>query len=284
MMIDKKKEFVINWFYLKILLYISFVITPSLGFCFLIETPLEDGRLIRGRLEKDEKLRFNGKQIIADEEGTFYFAVAQSSILPIEIDLQRTQVGVYENISLPFHLRKWPEEVINGLPSQKVSYSEKTQKLIQDEAALLQVKRKKFTQNIRPTCFIRPVKSYRLSGQFGARRILNGNKTSGHGGSDYAAPIGTEVYAPADGIVEVTHQNMYLTGKTILINHGYGLFSSYSHLSKILVKQGDTVRQGDLIGKVGQTGRATGPHLHFSFFWRETRVDPELVFTDFSCH
>ena len=113
--------------------------------------------------------------------------------------------------------------------------------------------------------------------------MLNGIKTAGHSGTDYALPTGSPIYAPADGMVKVIHPDMFYSGKTILIDHGYGVFSSYSHLSEILVRQGDKVKQGHLIGKIGTTGRSTGPHLHFTLTWFGVRVDPEYVLKTYAC-
>ena len=86
--------------------------------------------------------------------------------------------------------------------------------------------------------------------------------------------------APADGRVKVVHPDMFYTGKTILIDHGQGVFSSYSHLSEINVNENQVVKQGDVIGAVGMTGRSTGPHLHFAVTWFGVRVNPEFLFED----
>ena len=99
-----------------------------------------------------------------------------------------------------------------------------------------------------------------------------------HSGVDLAAPEGTEVKATADGVVVLAQKDLFYTGGTIIIEHGSGVQSGYSHLSKVGVKNGDVVRQGDVIGQVGMTGRATGPHLHFTLSWENIRVAPEFEF------
>ena len=98
-----------------------------------------------------------------------------------------------------------------------------------------------------------------------------------HSGLDIAGPIGTPIHAAADGIVTLSHPMMIMTGNTIVLNHGYGLETIYIHMSKILVKDGDHVKQGDVIGEIGMTGRANGPHLHFGATWFNTRIDPETL-------
>ena len=124
-----------------------------------------------------------------------------------------------------------------------------------------------------------PVAEYsRISSPFGARRILNGAITQGHSGTDYAAPEGTPVLAAADGKVVLTHPDMFYTGGTILIDHGYGIYTNYCHLSRIDVKEGQVVKAGEPIAAVGSTGRATGPHLHFGLSWYGVRLNPEDLF------
>ncbi len=273
-----KKNKTINIFILSLLCYSS-VITELKALTF--HNSVQDGRLIQGSLTKDEKLFYQNKQIVPHQTGLFYFGIPHSAITPLLLIYQKEKIQ--KTLSFPYEMRQWQTDVVNGLPKEKVVVNTQNEKRIATENALLKTERQKFITDFFPTCFSRPVHHYRLSGSFGTQRILNGIKGSGHGGTDYAAPVGTPVYAPADGVVTIAHPDMFLTGQTVLINHGYGLFSSYSHLSKTNVTIGDKVKRNDKIGEIGQTGRATGPHLHFSFFWYETRVDPELVFTDFPC-
>ncbi len=119
----------------------------------------------------------------------------------------------------------------------------------------------------------------RVSGAFGAQRVYNGEKGSYHSGEDIAVPTGTPVRAPADGVVilAATDAPFTLEGHLLMVAHGMGLDSAFLHLSHIDVKVGDVVRQGQVIGESGMTGRATGPHLHWALTWRGERIDPKLV-------
>ncbi len=119
----------------------------------------------------------------------------------------------------------------------------------------------------------------RISGLFGAQRVYNGEKGSFHAGIDLAVPQGTPIRAPADGVVLLTASGdpFTLEGHLLMIGHGMGLDSAFLHLSHIDVKVGDVVRQGQVIGESGMTGRATGPHLHWALTWRGERIDPLLV-------
>jgi murein DD-endopeptidase MepM/ murein hydrolase activator NlpD len=122
--------------------------------------------------------------------------------------------------------------------------------------------------------FIKPVRGGRMTSVFGSRRILNGVPENIHNGIDIAAPRGTSVYAATDGIVRLTGKNFYYSGNLILLDHGQGLSSIYIHLDKILIKEGQKVYKGQLIGEIGTTGRSTGPHLHWGVQWYDKRIDP----------
>lgn len=249
---------------------------------FTIDTPIEEGSLIQGHAAPDDKLFIGQTQIPIHPSGSFYFGLPQDAHTPLQIKvITKEKQSTY---SYPILSRKWAEQRINGLAPSKVQINSKNQKRIQAENAQLRKQRTIITKDSFPVCFTRPLKTtYRISGAFGNRRVFNNVIPVGHSGTDYAASQGTPVYAIANGTVVLTHEDMFLSGKTILINHGYGIFTSYSHLSEINVREGQKVTQGDFVGKIGATGRATGPHLHFTLTWLTTRVDPERVFETFSC-
>jgi murein DD-endopeptidase MepM/ murein hydrolase activator NlpD len=116
-----------------------------------------------------------------------------------------------------------------------------------------------------------------VSGVFGSQRVYNGEPGRPHYGVDVAVPTGTRVYAPADGIVTLARKDMYYSGGTIILDHGFGLSSSFLHLSKVLVKVGDVIKQGDVLAETGATGRASGPHLDWRMNWLDRRVDAQLL-------
>jgi len=127
------------------------------------------------------------------------------------------------------------------------------------------------------TGFILPVEGARRSARFGGQRILNGEPRRPHYGVDLAAPVGTPVRAPAAGLVVLAETDLHFEGGLILIDHGQGLITAYLHLSKILVQAGSAVSQGQVMGAVGQEGRATGPHLCWRMKWRGRNLDPSLL-------
>ena len=112
---------------------------------------------------------------------------------------------------------------------------------------------------------------------FGAQRILNGEKKRPHYGVDLAAPVGTPIYAPADGVVSLADDDLYFEGAMVLLDHGQGLISMYLHTDTILVEEGQAVKQGEQIATVGSKGRSTGPHLCWRLKWRNRNLDPELL-------
>lgn len=123
--------------------------------------------------------------------------------------------------------------------------------------------------------FIWPARG-RISGHFGSQRIYAGQPGTPHSGVDVAGPVGAPVVAPADGVVTLAAAAPFtLEGHLLLIGHGMGLDSAFLHLSKIYVKEGETVRQGQVIGAIGMTGRASGPHLHWGMKWKDQRIDPQ---------
>jgi len=162
------------------------------------------------------------------------------------------------------------------LPEEMVALKgEALQRVLADNKKMLRVFNRVNPERLWQHSFIKPVEGP-ITSAFGLRRIINGEGRSPHSGVDIGAPEGTEVGACNDGIV-VFVQELYLCGKTIIIDHGFGLYSMYFHLSEIRVKEGETVGVGDCIGLVGATGRVTGPHLHWGIRLLGARVDPDSL-------
>lgn len=159
----------------------------------------------------------------------------------------------------------------------KVNPNNKSSKRIEREYLLKQKLIKTFSESAPKMNFIKPV-SGRDSGRFGLRRILNKQKRSPHSGMDIAAPEGRKIKSTESGTV-IFIGDLFFTGKVIYIDHGNGLISLYAHLSKFDVKQGQRVIRGELIGRVGKTGRVTGAHLHWSVYLNGNAIDPALFIT-----
>ncbi len=176
--------------------------------------------------------------------------------------------------------RKYDIQKINGLKKKHVSPDEQTLKQIYADIAAAKAARKLFLRQPKGwrEAFAWPTYGV-ISGVYGSQRILNGNPRRPHYGVDIAASTGTPVYAPASGKITLA-QHMVLSGNTLMIDHGYGLRSTFMHLSNMTVKPGTFVHQGQKVGEVGATGRATGPHLHWGMSWFNVRLDPATFVTE----
>jgi murein DD-endopeptidase MepM/ murein hydrolase activator NlpD len=189
--------------------------------------------------------------------------------------------SVAQNVSVA--ARQFDIQRVNGLPQQTVTPTDPAIiARIQREA---EVKNAAF-QSIAPLegwldGFVRPIDMNIgvVTGTWGNQRILNGTPSSPHFGYDIAAPIGTPVHAPASGVVALAETDTFYEGGLVFIDHGEGLITMYLHMSRVDVHVGDHVAQGQVIGAVGDRGRATGPHLCWRMKWRERQLDPSLALT-----
>ncbi len=249
------------------------------------DNELIDGRLMYGHVPPNTQIYVDnttknngtkGLETLPIKDGNFVVGIPQDSK---QLRLKIKKDGKIKDLVFNVSPRKWQEDYVSGLPPKKVNPPPEEQTRIQSEFKKMRQKRQLSDFNQFPNQWQRPLPSYkRISSPFGSRRILNGIVKQGHSGTDYAADTGTPVLAAADGKVVLTHTDMFYTGGTILVDHGYGVYTSYAHLSQIDVKEGQTIKRGDTIGAVGMTGRATGPHLHFGVSWYGVRLDPEDLF------
>lgn len=237
---------------------------------------IEQGGLVVGSVPPGTAITFEGAKVPVTDDGTFLLGIGRDAPAKIEIHLTAPD-GARTTRTLAVAKRAWDIDRVDGVPQQLVTPDpELLAKITSENKLMLAAYMTLEPTPLFRTGFIRPAEG-RISGVFGSQRILNGTPMAPHTGLDIAAPTGTPIHAAADGIVALSHAMMVLTGNTIILNHGYGLETIYMHMSKLLVKAGDHVKQGDVIGEVGMTGRVTGPHLHFSATWFNTRLDPETL-------
>ena len=237
---------------------------------------VSQGALVFGKVPAGSIVRHAGRVLRPTPYGTVVFGIGRDESGPVLVDVQRAD-GSSESASIAVMPRDWPIERIDGVPPSTVNPPPAIAERIEREQALVVAARERdddradFAQS-----FVWPVQG-RVSGRFGNQRVYNGSPKSPHSGMDVAAPQGTPVLAPAAGVVTFANADLYLTGGTVLLDHGHGVSSNFLHLSRIDVKVGDRVEQGQVIGAVGATGRATGPHLHWGMNWFDVRIDPLLV-------
>tara|TARA_B100000686_G_scaffold54455_1_gene58686 strand:+ start:32381 stop:33214 length:834 start_codon:yes stop_codon:yes gene_type:complete len=187
--------------------------------------------------------------------------------------------GEIEKIILDIKKRSYKIQNIKGVEKDKVTPPKELLERIYKEKIRVKNARKKallIDESYYMNGFILPA-SGPITGVYGSQRVLNGVPKNPHYGLDIALPVGHNVMAPMDGIVLFTDKDLFYAGGTIIISHGQGLTTSYLHLSKILVEEGQKVYKGKIIGKVGATGRVTGPHLHWGVEWMGKRLDPEYL-------
>jgi murein DD-endopeptidase MepM/ murein hydrolase activator NlpD len=234
------------------------------------------GSLVRGTVPPGTRLVFEDHAVRVGDDGRFVIGLARERTKPAVLDATLPDHS-HRTVEIAVTHRDFPLERINGVPEDTVNPPPAIAERIADEQAqVARARTRDDDRNDFESRFQWPVKG-RISGVFGSQRIYNGTPKSPHSGLDIAAPKGTPVHAPAAGIVIFADPDLYLTGGTVLIDHGHGVSSSFLHLSRIDVKVGDRVEQGQVFGLVGATGRATGPHMHWGLNWFETRVDPQLL-------
>ncbi len=240
-----------------------------------LDGTLVQGGLVTGRATPGTALVFEGRPIRVSAEGIFVIGVGRDVTAATLAITNPT--GSRESRAIPVTARHFDIQRIDGLPEAQVTPDPKALARIRDENAQVAAARvRDLGESLFRSGFMWPVTGP-VSGVYGSQRILNGQPRAPHWGVDIAMPTGTPVVATADGIVSFVHDDMFFTGKTLLIDHGHGLNSSYAHLSDIVVKNGERVKKGQPIGKVGATGRVTGAHLHWGLNLFDIRLDPALV-------
>ncbi|MBJ6980989.1 M23 family metallopeptidase [Luteimonas sp. MC1572] len=237
---------------------------------------VQQGALVIGKVPPGSRVDYAGRVLRTTGYGSVVFGVGRDATGPLRVGVTAPD-GSRTHASIAVTPRDWPMEHVNGVPPKTVDPPPAIAERIRREQARVTAARVRdddradFAQR-----FQRPVEG-RISGRFGSGRIYNGKPGSGHSGMDIAAPTGTAVKAPAAGVVTFADPGLYLTGGTVVIDHGHGVSSNFLHLSRIDVAEGDRVEQGQAFAAVGATGRATGPHLHWGMNWFDVRVDPLLV-------
>ncbi len=237
--------------------------------------PMQGG-LVHGRVSPGAQVWYEGRKLRVSQRGQFVIGFGRNEAPITKLDI-RYPGGSREQRQLNVAQREYDIQRIDGLPPRKVEPTAKDLVRIRQEAALIKTARRRDSADTDFLLgFTWPVVG-QISGVYGSQRVLNGKPRRPHYGVDVAARAGTPVRAPASGVVSLVHRDMYFTGGTIIIDHGHGLSSVFSHLSEVHVRERQRVARAETIAKVGATGRATGPHLHWGVNWFERRLDPQLM-------
>jgi murein DD-endopeptidase MepM/ murein hydrolase activator NlpD len=251
---------------------LAFAATPVFAVSrFSVKGALEQGSLALGLTDPGAVVLVDGKDVRVTRGGAFAFGFGFDQTKPTIVAV--TNDGVTETQSFSPTPRQYDIQRVDGLPQHTVTPPPDVLARIRREAETIVIARKRDSDG---DDFLKgfdwPAPG-RESGVFGSQRIDNGVPMAPHFGVDMAAPTGTPIHAPAGGIITVCDDH-YINGGFTLIDHGQGVSTAYLHQSKRLVAEGDRVTRGQVIGEVGQTGRATGPHLHWAMNWFQVRLDP----------
>jgi len=233
------------------------------------------GHFILGKTKSGAEIIIDKKEINVSEDGYFVFGIDRDR----KYDLVITEIfnGKKNKITKKILKRDYNIQRIDGLPESKVTPPESVYKRIKEENNKIgEARAINSSLNFFKDTFIMPVNGV-ISGVYGSQRILNGIPKWPHYGIDIAANKGTKIKSSGSGIVTMAEPDLYYTGGTIIMDHGHGISTIYSHLDELYVQVGDKILQGDIIGTVGSTGRSTGPHLDFRINWFQTRLDPMSV-------
>lgn len=258
---------------------LAFAATPSWAVSpvgkadrLVVKGAMEQGSLGLGYAEPKAGVTVDGQKVRLSPDGVFAFGFGFDQTKP-SIVIVTWSDGRIETQSYTPALRQYEIQHVDGLPQNTVTPPPEVLARIKQEAERIYLARQRDTAGGDfLSGFDWPAPGIE-SGVFGSQRIDNGVPMTPHFGVDMAAPTGTPIHAPADGTVSLSADH-YLNGGFTLIDHGQGVSTSYLHQSERLVKDGDVVKRGQLIGKIGQTGRATGPHLHWAMNWFEIKLDP----------
>ncbi len=236
---------------------------------------LIQGAMVRGKTDASE-LEVLGHTLKPDEQGRFVFGLGRDAKPSLKIKLIDAS-GAALSREYAVEQRQYSVQRIDGVEKKYVEPPAEVLARIKDEAARVrQARTLNRDDRAYQQSFIWP-SAGRISGVYGSQRVFNGVPKRPHFGVDVAAPTGTAVLAPADGLVSFADADLYYSGGTLIVDHGRGISSTFIHLSKLHVKDGDKVKQGQLLAEIGATGRVTGPHLDWRMNWFDQRLDPALL-------
>lgn len=241
-----------------------------------LEGDFIQGGLVFGKTQPGATVSHDGDEVPVSANGDFVIGFARKAAAQSQLVVKLPD-GSTETKQLNIAQRQYHIQRIDGLPDRKVTPRKADQVRIKaDRAAVKKARARRGSRIDYLQGFSWPVRG-RISGVYGSQRVLNGKPKWPHYGVDIAGPVGTPVRAPAAGLVTLAHPDMFYSGGTLIMDHGHGLSSTFLHLHKILVKEGEWVKKGQIVAEMGATGRVTGPHLDWRMNLRGKRLDPQLL-------
>ena len=260
----------------RVLWLIGLLVFPVSLMALELEGPRTQGTLLRGSVEPGLTVRLDGEPVATTASGRFVIGFGRQAESNHEL-VVITPSGDRNPHEIELEQRDYDIQRVEGVPQETVTPDDDALERIRAEARRVQAAREDQSQRedfAGP--WIWPVAGP-VTGVYGSQRYYNGEPRQPHYGIDIAAETGTPVAAPAGGRVVLVEPDLYFSGGTLILDHGYGVSSTFLHLSKIHVSEGDEVARGETLGEVGASGRATGPHLDWRMNWKSERVDPMTV-------
>ena len=232
------------------------------------------GGYVKGKTSSQIKIKFENRDVYLSKKNKFILGFGRdySEVANLKFNIDNKWI----NKTLKIKKNKYKIQKIDGLPKKFVSPPKEIyERIIRENKLIAKVRTLNSKIDYTFQDFLLPANGI-ITGVFGSQRILNGKPRRPHYGIDIAAKKGSKVISPTDAIVRLSEKDLYFTGGTIMLDHGHGITSVYSHLSKVLVKKNDKIQKGDVIGLIGSTGRSTGPHLDWRINWFDQRLDPMM--------
>lgn len=247
--------------------------------CVALSGNLTQGGLVSGQVSTDATVYLDGRELDVLGDGTFVAGFGRDAPPSARLTVQGRSKTCEQTLTIA--PREYLIQRVEGVPQETVTPPpERLERIARERALVGAAKGRHF---MRPDLLRDALAGFSwpavgpISGVYGSQRFYNGVPRSPHYGIDIALPTGSPVTAPSSGIVTLAEDDLFYSGGTIILDHGYGLSSSFLHLSKILVEVGQEVKTGELIGEIGASGRATGPHLDWRMSWRGERIDPQYL-------
>ena len=254
---------------MRILISLFFLLITTSSFAATFDSKFIQGSFILGKTEPGSEVFIDKKKVKVTPDGYFVFGLGRDRKNDVVITINKKKI-----VKKVFK-KKYNIQRIDGLEKEKVTPPEEVYERIKRENKWIGEAR---AINSDLTFFVKkfiiPVENAVITGVYGSQRILNGKPKWPHYGLDFAAEEGTKIKAMLDGTVTLAEPDLFYTGGTLIFDHGHGISTLYMHMEKIFVKKGQKVKQGDIIGTVGSTGRATGAHLDVRLNWFQIRLDP----------
>jgi len=257
---------------MKTLLTLLFLFITTSSFAVTFEGKFIQGSFILGKTDPGSEVIIDKKKVKVTSDGYFAFGLGRDRKNDVVISINNQKI-----IKKVFK-REYKIQRIDGLEEKKVTPPEEVYERIKRENKWIgEARAVNSDLDFFKNKFINPLENAIVTGVYGSQRILNGKPKWPHYGIDFAAEEGTEIKAMLDGKATMVETDLFYTGGTLIFDHGHGVSTLYMHLKDIYVKKGQKVRQGEIIGTVGSTGRSTGPHLDVRLNWFGVRLDPATV-------